>query len=161
MLVGTTSSPVQIATSGPHLAFIMQPSPEVLEGQSFGTVQVAIEDPAGNIISSDQSSVTLDLSHYRLEPANAAAAKITHSNSITPDGYYNGLPYDLLGTVTVSAQNGIATFTNIFVDDFGTYVLVAGDGTFSAAFSDPLTVDPSGKVLVFSANPRIATRGGS
>ncbi|HEY3265351.1 MAG TPA: S8 family serine peptidase [Armatimonadota bacterium] len=60
----------------------------------------------------------------------------------------------LTGTVTVSAVNGVATFTNVAVDTPGTgYVLVASSGGLTTASSNPFNVTLPATALAFTASP--------
>ena len=144
-----TSAPVQISSSGSHLAFISQPLTEAAEGHSLGTFQVALENPLGNIVSNDPVSVTLGF-------FSDVVAQTVHSTAMTPasSGVYKVLSYpSLLGTVTAATENGIATFTNVFIDYVGTFSLSAYSGDLPAADSSPVTIDPSGRLLGFSSEP--------
>ena len=94
-------------------------------------------DSEGNLINGDNSSA------------------ITLGLDTNPSGG------SLSGTLTVTAQNGVATFTNLAIDKPGTgYTLVASSGslasTMSTAFN--VTLGSSNTVVVSSANPSVIGR---
>ncbi|HUO09356.1 MAG TPA: choice-of-anchor tandem repeat GloVer-containing protein [Phycisphaerae bacterium] len=89
-----------------HLVILQQPS-TVVAGDTLGDVQVAVEDAAGNIVSSDNSNITLALR-----------------------------PGDYGGIATVQAVNGIATFSGLTLTQAGDFTLRATDGIFKAATGD-------------------------
>jgi hypothetical protein len=99
-----------------NLAFTQQPSSAPAGAAISPSISVAIEDSAGNIIASDNSYVTIAFAN---NPSGA----------------------NLLGTLTVQAVNGAATFTGLKIDAAGTgYRLVAGDGTLTAATSNAFNI---------------------
>jgi hypothetical protein len=66
----------------------------------------------------------------------------------------------LLGTTTVSAKNGVASFSKISIDTVGTYGLVATSGKLSSISSGTFTVMPStASKLVFTTQPASETEG--
>src|SRR5262249_51189070 len=79
-----------------RLAYLQQPTTGTA-GVPLGKFVVAVEDIVGHTVSTDSSTVTLTLSHG------------TFAN----------------GTTTVSAQAvaGVATFSNLVINDAGSYVL--------------------------------------
>jgi S-adenosylmethionine hydrolase len=95
-----------------QLAFLTAPT-AAAPGQPF-SVQVAVEDSYGNVVTADGSTVTL-----------------------TPNGpgAFTG------GHASVQAQGGIATFTGLVLEQLGGYSLTASDGGLSPAVSPrfPLT----------------------
>jgi probable HAF family extracellular repeat protein len=66
----------------------------------------------------------------------------TTDNSLVTMAVASG-PGTLGGTVTVRAQNGIATFSNLTLKTAGTYVLRATDGGLTPANSGTITVIPA------------------
>jgi Chitobiase/beta-hexosaminidase C-terminal domain len=95
------------------LAFIVQPS-NVLTGTAIApAVQVAIQDANGKTVTADSSPVKLALA---------------------------GSSTNLAGTVTVPAQNGVATFSNLTVSTAGNYALSATSANLSPATSASFTV---------------------
>lgn len=97
-----------------QLAFGQQPA-TLYVGQKFGSpIVVNIEDADGNLITTDNSAVTLNVL-----PGSAGGS--------------------LGGTVTVQAQNGVATFSNVWVPKPGSYTLQATDGSFVSTTSGGIT----------------------
>jgi hypothetical protein len=110
-LTSSTSASFTVTTAV-KLAFIVQPS-NVFTGTAISpAVQVAIQDTNGKTVTADSSSVTLSLA-----------------------GSTN-----LGGTLTVPAQNGIATFTNLTVSAAGSYMLSATSPNLPQATSANFTV---------------------
>ena len=83
-------------------------------------VQVTVEDSSGSTVSSDSSAVTLTLS----------------GGTFASGG----------NTVTVTAADGIATFSNLVIDAAGSYTLAASDGSLTGAISSGFNVWPLGDV---------------
>lgn len=111
-----------------RLAVIRQ-VPAVPVGAPLGEVQVALQDAEGKTLSSSTDRVTLAIG------ANPGSAS-------------------LLGTATVAAVNGVATFTSLAIDQPGKgYTLIARSGALTAS-SDPF--DIAAEV----AMPSIAPGGG-
>src|SRR5581483_6795218 len=100
------------------------------------TVQVRVLDQFGNLVTTDNSNVTLTLGN---NPAGGT----------------------LSGTLTVAAVNGIATFSNLSLDKAATgYTLQATDGNLSAATSSSFTITPAAAHhLGFGMAPSNATAG--
>jgi hypothetical protein len=95
-----TVNPVVQTTA--HLVFKQQPQ-NVIAGQTnCGGIVVYVEDQNGNLIKTDNSTVTISI--Y----TGPAGAKI-------------------YGTVSVKARNGVATFSNLTFDTAGNYTLLATD----------------------------------
>jgi hypothetical protein len=49
----------------------------------------------------------------------------------------------LEGSITVRAVNGVATFTNLALNEAGTYVLKATSGKLDPDYSNPFTITPA------------------
>ena len=59
-----------------------------------------------------------------------------------------------VGTLTVNAVNGVATFSNLAIDTVGTYQLEATSGTLTAATSTSITITPAAPAqLVWATEP--------
>ena len=103
------------AAAPTQLTFVQQPG-NTAAGTSFQPpVSVAVEDQFGNIVTSEQSAVTLELA----SPAG---------------GTLNGI-------VTVPVQNGIATFPGISIGQPGTgYMLDATDGGYASALTNSFNI---------------------
>jgi hypothetical protein len=104
-------------TSG-QLAFATQPS-TVVPGQLISpAVTVLVEDTNGNVITSNNSIVTIAI-------------------GANPGGALLG------GTTSVQAVNGRATFTGLNLSTFGSgFTLVASASSFGSAMSQPFNVNP-------------------
>ncbi len=117
--LSATSSGLTSATSAGftvdmpvNLAFTVQPSNAFTGTAISPAVQVAIQDADGKTVTADSSLVTLALA-----------------------GSTN-----LGGTLTVSAQNGVATFSNLTVSTAGSYMLSATSPNLPPATSANFTV---------------------
>ncbi len=108
---GNSNSFVVSAAVAAMLVFAQQPS-NVPAGTAISpNVVVDVEDQFGDLVTTDNSNVILSLN--------------------SGDGSLNG-------TLTVQAQNGVATFSDLSLNGAGIYTIGAGDGalaTTSAAFT--------------------------
>jgi beta-glucanase (GH16 family) len=96
-----------------QLAYLTPPA-STTAGDAFpSTITVAVEDSNGNIVQSDDSTVTISVG----------------SGSAT-----------LQGTLTATANNGIATFSNLAAASPGSATLVASDGGLTNATSSSITI---------------------
>ncbi len=126
-----SASFVITAGAASQLVFSQQPT-NALSGVAISpAIVVQIEDAGNNLITTDNSNVTLSIN--------------------------SGPSGTLGGTVTVAAHNGIATFSNVSLIAGGAYTLTAADATDSLTSSpsdsfDVFTVT-STATLVSSANP--------
>jgi uncharacterized repeat protein (TIGR03803 family) len=104
----------------PQLAFTQQPT-NALAGVTISpSITVAVEGSNGNVLNTDNSTVTLSIGSG-------------------PAGTLSG------GIVTATAVNGVATFSYEMLPTPGTYMLQATDGSDIAATSSSITVsNPSG-----------------
>jgi hypothetical protein len=103
--------PVTISSgAASQLVITTEPTTSVDVGKSIGNIAVAVEDAYGNIVTGDDSTVTL-----------SGASSLT-------------------GTTTAAVSNGVATFTNLLINSPGTFTLTASDGTLTPADTDPITV---------------------
>ena len=108
----TISAP-GIASSAVKLAFSLQPTNALTQAIIAPAVQVAVEDTSGNTVASATNPITLSL--------NGGAA--------------------LGGTLTVTPQNGIATFSNLTVGTAGTgYTLSATSPNLTSTNSTSFTI---------------------
>jgi autotransporter-associated beta strand protein len=91
------------------------------------TITVDVDDASGNLVVTDDSSVTLSIGN---NPTGGNA----------------------LGTRTVAAVNGVATFSGLSIDTAGNgYTLIASDGGLATATSAAFNI------AVNSAQPTVAT----
>jgi autotransporter-associated beta strand protein len=98
--------------AGPSiLAFAQGPTSAVVGASITPSITVDVEDALGNVVTSDNSDVTLSVGN-------------------NPSGG------SLQGTLTVAAVNGVATFSGLDIDTLGNgYTLIASDGGLSSATS--------------------------
>jgi hypothetical protein len=110
----TISAPGSGTASTPaKLAFLQQPSNALPGATITPAVQVAVEDSNGNVVESAAGAVTLGLSSGT----------------------------GLGGTLTVAAQNGIATFTDLNVSNPGSYTLSASSPSLGPATSSNFIIN--------------------
>lgn len=107
-----------------HLAFFRQPTGSIA-GSGLGAVTVDVEDPDGNIVTTDESIVTLS--------ANGGS---------------------LGGATTAQVVNGVAVFNTVAETAAGSFTLTAMDGNDAPATSNPFNVGP-GPVLPSAVTPVI------
>ena len=98
--------------AGPSiLAFAQGPTSAPVGTSIAPSITVDVEDALGNVVTSDNSDVTLSIGN-------------------NPSGG------SLQGTLTVAAVNGVATFSGLDIDTLGNgYTLIASDGGLSSATS--------------------------
>jgi hypothetical protein len=97
-------------------------------------VKVAVEDSSGNVVASNQSTVTLTLNSGKFASGSR--------------------------TVTAKAVKGIATFDNLVLDTVGSYTLSASDGSLTGATFANITIGAAAAAkLVFQQAPTTATAG--
>ena len=116
------------ATAANKLVFTAQPTGTPLGTSVAPAVQVAVEDAYGNVVTGDNSNVTIVI-------------------GTNPGGG------TLSGALTVTAVNGVATFSNLSINKTGTgYTLTAADGGLSGAASTAFNVEvmPPGNLGAFS-----------
>ena len=112
------------------LAFVVQPNNAIAGVAITPPVVVAVQDPSGNTITSATGPVTIVL---------------------------KGAPADLLGTTTVDAVNGVATFADLSIVRAGTgYSFVAS----KVVTSPNLTSAPSTTFSIVAAAPSKIAIGG-
>jgi alpha-tubulin suppressor-like RCC1 family protein len=123
--------------SGPSkLGFVARPIGEVAGANM--AVQVAIQDAAGNTVTSATGPVTIA---FGANPASGT----------------------LLGTTTVTAANGVAVFNDLRIEKAGAgYTLVASSPSLTSSTSDPFSVSATAAVgLAFVTQPANVTAGAS
>jgi hypothetical protein len=94
------------------LAFSVQPSNALTQATITPAVQVVLQDAGGNTVTSATNAVTLALAGGT----------------------------GLGGTLTVTPQNGVATFSNLYVSNAGSYTLSASSAGLTTATSASFTV---------------------
>ncbi len=106
-----------------HWTLTITPGKNIVN-QTMGTVTAQLVDANGNVLTTYNGPVTIRL----------------HEGSILPASITN-LPTHLHGTTTVDAVNGLATFTNLWIDQPGsTYRFIAVAGGFDSNYSNVFTV---------------------
>jgi hypothetical protein len=116
------------------LVFLQTPTTGTAGQVLSPAVQVAVQNQAGNIVTSDNSMVTLTLN----------------------GGVFAGDET----TATAQAVNGVATFSNLILNKIGSYTLSASDGSLTATISSPITINPAAaSKLVFLQVPTTGTIG--
>lgn len=101
-------------SSSSKLAFQQSPTSGTA-GTALGTVSVAIQNQNGQIVTTDNSKVTLSIS--------------SGSGGFTTTSI-----------VSVNAVNGVATFSNLTLNVSGSYKLSANDGSLTGATSNTITI---------------------
>jgi len=104
----------QTVGAATQLAFLSDP-PSTSPGAAIEALSVAVKDAAGNTIKSATNSITLSIG--------------TNSETAT-----------LSGTTTMTAVQGVATFSDISIDKRGTYILSATTVGLNPGTSRPFTV---------------------
>ena len=114
LLVGL--SPTVALAQATRLGFITQPSSTTAGGIITPAVRVAVQDPFGNTVFTSTAPITLAI-------------------GTNPSG---GV---LSGTVTVNAVGGVATFSNLSIDQVGKgYTLTAASPGLTGATSIPFNI---------------------
>jgi hypothetical protein len=112
-----------------QLAIIAQPALAAANIPLAAPVVVAVEDARGNVVTTDNSNVTLQMT---AGPAGGA----------------------LTGRLTVAAVNGEAVFNDLALTTLGTYALHATDGALTAATTSDIEVIPiTVPLFLFSGIP--------
>jgi hypothetical protein len=130
-IYGSTTVMV-LAAPASKLVFGQQPANTsagaTITSTSSQAVTVEVEDPYGNLVSSSTANVTL--------------AIVSGSGT-------------LLGATTVQAAGGVASFSNLAIDQAGSYTLIAsGTGLGGTATSSQFTITAGAPAqLAFTAQP--------
>jgi autotransporter-associated beta strand protein len=136
-LTGTTSGSFNISPAAAnHLAFGVQPTTAVAGVAISPAVTVQVLDAFGNLVSTDNSNVTIVIGN------NPSAGTLS-------------------GTTTVAASGGIATFSTLSINKVGTgYTLSASDGSLGGSTSGAFNITPSAADhLAFLQQPTTAVAG--
>ncbi len=137
-LTGASSSTVAISAGPPtKIAFMQTPSSGVMNQSLNPAVSVAVEDQFGNVVTQNNSSVSILVSSG-------------------PSGFNSS------STTSVTAVNGLATFNNLSFGSVAHYNLYASDGSLSGAGSSSINITATGtNKLAFSQAPTSGTAGQS
>jgi hypothetical protein len=139
-LTGVVSPSFSVAPDpASALEVATQPPSTVIAGNPF-TLVVDAMNPQGLVDTSFNGPVTVDFASPGGNPAGAA----------------------LLGTTTVNAVNGVATFSDLAFSKGGAgFVLEVTSGNLTAATTAPVTaaVEPATQVVFFTPPPRSLPQG--
>ena len=144
-LTGATSSSFTITAPGGggspspvKLAFSVQPTNALTQATITPAVQVAVQDSNGNVVTNATNPVTLAL---------------TGGSGLS-------------GTLTVTPQNGVASFSDLSLSTAGSYTLSATSSGLTSATSSSFTItapggggSPSPVTLAFLQQPSNALTG--
>jgi hypothetical protein len=135
-LTAAESAPFEITSVPPFLQFTQQPA-RAMQGTPFAVQPVVkVNDGSGGTLAYSGPVV------LALKPGTGTSGAV------------------LGGTATVTAVNGVATFTDLSIDKLGTgYVLAAAAGSFTGAESAAFNVTPKAERLVFTTQPGGAVAG--
>src|SRR5262249_19287032 len=137
-LGAATSAPFNITPAAAHhLAFGQQPLNGATNTPLNPAVTIKILDQFGNVVTTDTSHVILALGN-------------------NPSGATLG------GATDVAAVNGVATFSDLTIDNVGQgYTLVASDGALIGATSNGFNISPATALfhLAFSQQPTNTVAG--
>jgi uncharacterized repeat protein (TIGR03803 family) len=117
-LTGATSSSFLVGGKPAKLVFVQEPTGAGIGAAISPAVTVDVEDSNGNLVTSDSSTVTLSIAGG-------------------PLGGTMG------GVVSVAADDGVATFNDIWFSLGGGYTLTATDGSLTKPFSTAFTITGS------------------
>ncbi|MGQ0506637.1 MAG: PKD domain-containing protein, partial [Myxococcaceae bacterium] len=137
-LTGATSAAFNISSGGAaRLSFSVQPGDTVAGASLAPALQVRVEDTNGNLVTSSSVGITLTLGN-------------------NPSGG------TLAGTLTVSAVNGVASFSDLSLNLAATgYTLTANTPGLSAATSAPFNIAGAAPDhLRFITPNRVVSAGG-
>jgi adhesin/invasin len=133
-LTSATSSSFTIsAAAARKLAFGQQPTNTTAGVTISPAVTVNVEDAFGNVVTGNNSTVTVTLS--------------------------SGTFSNFSRTATATAASGVATFSSLVINNTGTYTLAATDGTLTGTTSSSFAITPAPTKLAFGQQPTNATAG--
>ncbi len=130
--IGTSASVVFTPGAPTHLVFVVQPTTTTAGTAISPSVTVYVEDANGNVVTNDNSSVTI-----------------------------SGTTFTGGSTLTVAVVNGVATFSGLHPTTAGSgLTLTASDGELTGATSAPFTVNAAAaSQLVVTTQPGNGTGG--
>jgi hypothetical protein len=135
-LTGATSGSVTVNPGAASTLSLMQTPASGTVNQALNpSVQVAIKDQFGNVVTGNTSTVTV---------AKASG----------PGGFVTG------STTSVAAVNGVATFSNLMLNTTGAYTLSVSDSTLTGATTGSITIGASSAAkLAITQTPTTGTAG--
>ncbi len=165
----------------------LSPTTDIAPGGALGLVKVAVEDAFGNIVTNDQSWISLTIVPPTVVLVQSITAVSGGSNTfsgsttltIKPNSTLNVTTTTILsggtltfgggtGTlndppillpITTQAVNGVATFDESSFTSAGSFKLYVSDLTLQAM--EPITIKSAATHLVFSWQPRSNPVGGT
>jgi hypothetical protein len=144
ILTGATSATVTVAAGPPaQLVLTAEPGGSTAYGIAFAVQPVvAIEDAAGNVVTSSKLSVSI---------------------SITPGTGVAGAKLTCTGSLSRAAVAGVATFAGCAIDKAAAgYTLTVSSGALTTAVTGPISITPgTASKLVFTTNPSSTAGAGS
>ena len=134
----TTSGNTETTIGSPaKLAFTVQPASVAAGSSITPAVTVSIEDSQGNVVTTATNQVTIALG------TNPSAGT-------------------LAGTAVATAVNGVATFSNLSINNAGTgYTLAASATSLTSATSNGFNVFGTATKLAFTTQPSLVAAGSS
>jgi len=137
---GTTAS-ATLSVYGPasKVVFTTEPPSSTTAGSTFSTA-VSVEDSNGDVVQNSSASVTVAIT----------------SGTGTAGAVLNG-------TTTVSAVNGVATFSGLSINTAGTgYTLTATSGSLTSGVSSAFAITATtASKLAFTTEPSSSATGGT
>ena len=120
-----------IPAASAQVAFAPLPQ-NVIAGTVVNGISIMVEDQFGNIVTWDNSNVTVSL-----QTGGGAFA----------------------GAITTPAVNGIATLNDISITTAGTYILSASDGSLAGTTDDDIIIKPAAATHFAISGPTSETSG--
>ncbi len=134
-LTGATTGSITISPATASQLMLQQSPTGGTAGRALAALEVAVEDVFGNVIASDNSTVTVAV-------------------ATGPGGFAVG------STTSVAAGDGVATLSNLTLDTAGAYTLTVTDGTLTSATSGNVVVSPAtASQLAFQQTPTTGVTG--
>jgi len=124
------------STNSSYSKLVIQQSPTTgTAGVALGTLTVAVENQSGQVITTDNSTVTLSI-------------------ATGPGGFTS------TSKISVNAVNGIATFSNLVINTAGSYTLKDSDGSLTSSTTNTITINAAQAAkVVFQQVPSTGTTG--
>ena len=159
------STPIAISpAAAAQLAFIQQPTNTTAGNVISPAVTVAVEDQFGNVVTTDNSYVTLRVGAGGSTDGDdnvLLSSFLSRGFGPIRDSDWNGrCANGFHHTLSVKVQDGLATFANLSLDKAGEYALKATDHCLSSATSTSFAVTPAAAVrMVFFDIPSCDSNG--
>ena len=138
-LTSATSNAFNVTQVPTKVVFVQQPTSTTSGATVSPAITVQVQDAGNNVVTSSTASITL------------AIASGPTGGVFTPTS-----------TLTVTATNGVATFSNLAILKAGTYTVTATSAPLTAATSTSFTINPgTPSKLTFSVQPPASVNGGA